>query len=62
MTSDEGIRPQTSAAALAELKPSFSLALGRRGGGVGAAALCGGGGQGQARIISVAEGRKQKLG
>jgi acetyl-CoA C-acetyltransferase len=32
---------------------TLALELGRRGGGVGAAALCGGGGQGDALIIKV---------
>ena len=37
----------------------LALALGRRGGGIGAAALCGGGGQGQALVISVPTDRSQ---
>ena len=38
----------------------LALALGRRGGGVGAAALCGGGGQGQALVIRVPHDRGQQ--
>ena len=34
---------------------SLALELGRRGGGIGAAALCGGGGQGDALIVRVAQ-------
>jgi acetyl-CoA C-acetyltransferase len=34
----------------------LALELGRRGGGVGAAALCGGGGQGEALILRVPRG------
>lgn len=37
----------------ARLVLHLALELGRRGGGVGAAALCGGGGQGDALIIRV---------
>ena len=37
----------------ARLVLHLALELGRRGGGIGAAALCGGGGQGDALLISV---------
>jgi acetyl-CoA C-acetyltransferase len=39
----------------ARLVLHLALELGRRGGGVGAAALCGGGGQGDALIVRVAK-------
>jgi acetyl-CoA C-acetyltransferase len=39
----------------ARLVLSLALELQRRGGGTGAAALCGGGGQGDALIITVPE-------
>ncbi len=39
----------------ARLVLSLALELGRRGGGIGAAALCGGGGQGDALIVRVAQ-------
>jgi acetyl-CoA acetyltransferase len=60
VTEDEGVRPETTAESLAKLRPAFAPAglhlaneLKRRGGGVGAAGLCGGGGQGDALIIRV---------
>jgi acetyl-CoA C-acetyltransferase len=37
----------------ARLVLTLSLELGRRGGGIGAVALCGGGGQGEALILRV---------
>ena len=37
----------------ARLALTLALELGRRGGGIGAAALCGGGGQGDALILTV---------
>ena len=38
----------------ARLALHLALELGRRGGGLGAAALCGGGGQGEALLLNVA--------
>src|SRR5437764_12311874 len=43
---DEGVRPGTTPETLGKLKPAFE------GGGTGAAALCGGGGQGDAAIVT----------